>query len=201
MNEKINAFLKLLYPECDIDNLDSKQLKDKEFIEKNLKEIIDSVQWIFEDEFEMGVKLTDPTTRLKRAMSLVKVDMYKKMLYPDNSKSTRDNKFIEKHIDEIEEEYITKGKNIKFIENHVDEIDEMYTTYVSQLAIKEEAINKQEIIRDIISELKTKQITPEEIAKATIKVSTTAKVEVEQVENGENTRDNVKEGEEVGDDN
>ena len=48
---------------------------------------------------------------------------------------------------------------------------------------------------------KTKQLTTQQIGKATINVPTTAKVEAEQVENDENTKDNVKEGEEVGDDN
>lgn len=50
-------------------------------------------------------------------------------------------------------------------------------------------------------EMKREKISIQEIGKVTINTPTTAKVEAEQVENGENTKDNVKEGEEVGDDN
>ena len=32
MDERVNEFLRILYPECDIYNLDSNQLADKKFI-------------------------------------------------------------------------------------------------------------------------------------------------------------------------
>lgn len=55
---------------------------------------------------------------------------------------------------------------------------------------------------DLFLEIMEKQqITTQQIGKATINTPITAKVEAEQVENSENTKDNVKKGEEVGHDN
>ena len=55
---------------------------------------------------------------------------------------------------------------------------------------------------DLFLEIMEKQqITTQQIGKATINTPTTAKVEAQQVENRDNTKDNIREGEEVGDDN
>jgi len=70
-------------------------------------------------------------------------------------------------------------------------------------------LRKQELVSEEILKIfegyepndKAKNITISDIGKATINVPTNAKVEAGQVENGENTKDNVKKGEEVGDDN
>ena len=55
--------------------------------------------------------------------------------------------------------------------------------------------------RRYYSQKETKQLTTQQIGKATINAPTAAKVEAQQVENRENTKDNVREGEEVRDDN
>ena len=60
---------------------------------------------------------------------------------------------------------------------------------------------QQQIIQEIVSKLKTRQITPEQIGKATTDASTPTKNEARQVETGENAQEQKREGEEVGDGN
>jgi hypothetical protein len=122
------------------------------------------------------------------------------------------NEKIDKYFKLLHPEYetLTPGEQLRtmrdksFIEDHRDEIDEMYTTYVSQAERRGEEVNTQEVIKRAIEGVQDLQTTfsAQKIGQATINAPTIAKKEAEQVENGENTRDDIKkEGEEVGDDN
>lgn len=93
-------------------------------------------------------------------------------------------------------EYKAKGESVYYVFNGFELNSDEITTV-------EETIEKYDrfLRRDREPKTKDEKITTQKIGKATINTPTTAKKEAEQVENGENTRDNIKEGEEVGDDN
>ena len=61
-------------------------------------------------------------------------------------------------------------------------------------------MTEQPILQEAIKRLR-EEIPVQRIGQVTINTPTAAKKKAEQVENNENTRDNIKEGEEVGDDN
>ena len=104
------------------------------------------------------------------------------MLHPDSEIETLS-----------EEEYKRVLSDKTFIKENLDEIELRYQNACSNGRSSEEAIRGAVRL--------SRKISTQQIGQATINTPTTAKKEAEQVENGENTRDNIKEGEEVGDDN
>ena len=119
------------------------------------------------------------------------------------------NEKIEKYFRILHPEYDSlspkgKGDEISdkiFIEDNIDIIHRKFKEYVLGKDKAGRTVDEEEILRNIFNSIKNEQITIQQIGKATINTPTTAKKEAEQVENGENTRDNKKEGEEVRDDN
>jgi len=128
----------------------------------------------------------------KTAISHVKADKYMEILHPEYEQLT-------------EEQQYELAQDKTFIIEHIEEIDELYAQTVSQAEVQGEVINKQEILRSILSGLQPKQITPQQIGKATKDVSIEDKRNVEDQEttlkNYANEEKNMKEGEEPGDDN
>ena len=119
-----------------------------------------------------------------------KVNKYFELLHPNREELS------------AEERYFAAGDRI-FIFDNIDIIDRKFQKMVVESEMRGEEINEQEIIKSAIEGVKGLQTTfsVQQIGQVTINAPTTAKKEAEQVENIENTRDNIKEGEEVGDDN
>ena len=110
-----------------------------------------------------------------------KVDRYYDLAYGDNEKAGH--------------------KDRMFILHNLEEIEAYYEDCMrAGSGAQQEGLTEQQIIKEAIEKLSEK-ISVQAIGKATINTPTTAKKKVEQVEQGEKTRDNIKEGEELGNDN
>ena len=109
-----------------------------------------------------------------------KIDEYFRLLYPQYE-----------NLSEEEQKRVLNDK--KFIRENLDKIELMYQNACSNGKSPEEAI------RDAVR--LSRKISTQQIGQATINTPTATKKEAEQVENNENTRDDIKEGEKVGDDN
>ena len=120
---------------------------------------------------------------IANALRIVKTDKYFEILHPEYDTLTLGEKY--KVIDDR-----------AFIANHIDEIDKICKEH----GIEHNGMTKQPILQEAIKRLR-EEIPVQRIGQATINTPTAAKKKAEQVENNENTRDNIKEGEEVGDDN
>lgn len=130
----------------------------------------------------------------------------------------------EEKLVQIKERYVNRTKkllqNSGFDDKQIEEkLSQGYAEKIRGLhcwagglqCIFRDYFGPKEIIEDYTREFEedtnkreesiSKKISTKKIGQATINVPTTTKKEAEQVENGENTRDNIKEGEEVGDDN
>ena len=111
------------------------------------------------------------------------------------------NEKIEKYFKLLHPEYdgLEPGKQTElmddraFIANHIDEIDKICKEH----GIEHNGMTEQPILQEAIKRLR-EEIPVQRIGQATINTPTAAKKKAEQVENNENTRDNIKEGEEVG---
>ena len=120
---------------------------------------------------------------IANVLRIVKVDKYFEILHPEYDTLTPGEKY--EVIDDR-----------AFIANHIDEIDKICKEH----GIKHNGMTEQQILQEAIKRLREK-IPVQKIGQATINTPTAAKKEAEQVENNENTRDNIKEGKEVEDDN
>ena len=190
MREKVEKYFRLLYP--NYDSLSSEEIwysaGDKNFIIENIEEIDKYYQDCMKPGSVAQHQGLSEQEIIANAVRVVKGNKYFEMLHP-------------------EYETLTPGEKIRtmddqgFILDNIDQIDRKFQDMVLEAERNGEELNEQKIIRNIVEGLKTKELTTQQIGKATINVPTTAKVEAEQVENDENTKDNVKEGEEVGDDN
>jgi len=174
-SQKIDKYFKILYPEYkDMSHEEQgKALKDKEYIRDNL--------WKIEEGYKnrRGDGMS-PQQAIRATIISQKTDKYFEILYPE-------------YKDMSHEEQGKALKDKEFIRDNLNRIELMYQNARSNGISPEEAIKGAIELR--------KKISAKKIGQATINTPTTAKREAEQVENGENTRDNIKEGEEVGDDN
>ena len=182
---KINKYFEILHPEYDTLTPGEKYevIDDIGFIEEH----IDEIDKYYEGCMREGsVAQQDGLTEqeiIANALRIVKTDKYFEILHPEYDTLTLGEKY--KVIDDR-----------AFIANHIDEIDKICKEH----GIEHNGMTKQPILQEAIKRLR-EEIPVQRIGQATINTPTAAKKKAEQVENNENTRDNIKEGEEVGDDN
>lgn len=185
MQEKVEKYFELLHP--DYDSLTPEErfklMGEKSFIRENIEEIDKYYQESMQFGGESQQQGVNEKEIIEDAIKNIKVEKYFEMIHPNYDSLSP------------EERFKLMGEK-SFIRQNIDQIDKQF-----QEAIRDEEVDEHIIIKNIIEGLKAKELSTQQIGKATINVPTTAKVEAEQVENDENTKDNVKEGEEVGDDN
>ena len=109
-------------------------------------------------------------------------------------KGERGNFNIEQALEALLE-FKARGESVSFVFNGIELKSDEITT------VEETSERLGFRGKDSSDRRTTMAITTTEIGQATINAPTTHKMEAEQVENGENTKDTIKEGEEVGDDN
>ena len=182
---KTDKYFEILHPEYDTLTLGEKckVIDDRAFIANH----IDEIDKYYEDSMREGSGaqqdgLTEQEI-IANALRIVKTDKYFEILHPEYDTLTLGEKC--KVIDDR-----------AFIANHIDEIDKICKEH----GIEHNGMTKQPILQEAIKRLR-EEIPVQRIGQATINTPTAAKKKAEQVENNENTRDNIKEGEEVGDDN
>ena len=154
-------------------------------------EHIDEIDRKFQNRVEIAErngKEIDEQRIMKIIFDGVRADKYTELLHPNRAELSD------------EETYYAAGDR-SFMLEHIDEIDRKFQDIITRAEINGEEINEYEIIKSIVEGLKAKELTTQQIGKATMNVPTAAKVEVKQVESDEQTKDNVRKGEEVGDDN
>ena len=191
MIKEIEEYFRLLYP--NVKELKNEEalyaVKDYIFIGKHIEKIHRKFEDIVSNKEKNGEEI-DEQKIISNVVKLIKSDRYFELLHPDVETLTP------------KEEFETMSDRA-FITEHISEIDKKFEDIVSNKEKNGEEINKQAIIKSVIEGVKGLQITfsSQKIGQATINTPTIAKKEAEQVENEEETRDNIKEGEEFGDDN
>ena len=191
MIKEIEEYFRLLYP--NVKELKNEEalyaVKDYIFIGKHIEKIHRKFEDIVSNKEKNGEEI-DEQKIIANVVKLIKSDRYFELLHPDVETLTP------------KEEFETMSDRA-FITEHISEIDRKFEDIVSNKEKNGEEINKQAIIKSVIEGVKGLQITfsSQKIGQATINTPTIAKKEAEQVENEEETRDNIKEGEEFGDDN
>lgn len=189
MREKIERYFGLLYPNYDA--LNSKEewyaAVDKNFIIENIEEIDEYYQDRMQPGSGAHKKGLSKQEIIANAVRLVKGDKYFELLHPEYETLTPGEK------------YRTLDDQGVILDN-IDKIDREFQDIITRAEREGKEFNKHEIIKGIVESFKTKELTTQEIGKATINVPTTAKVEAKRVEE-ENTKDKERKGEEVGDDN
>ena len=189
MNEKLNGYFELLYPNLE-ELSDEEQYfaaGDKHFMFQNIDAIDRKFQEMVYAKERRGEEI-DEQKIMKIVFDGIRTDRYFELLHPN----------LEELNDE--EQYFAAGDK-HFMFQNIDAIDRKFQEMVDAKERRGEEIDEHEIIQKTISELKTKKITPQQIGKATTNVPTKAKKVAKQVEITENTKDKGKEGEEVGDGN
>ena len=183
MEERVDKYFRMLHPEYETLTPEerSKLIGDRVFIRDHVDEI---ESWY--EEAVGHVEGAEEPRIIEEAIRKAKSEMYKKMLYPDHS-----------NLDSADRDTVIE--NVLFIDDHVDEIESWYEEAVGHGAEEGDPRIIEEAIR--VAKSKTKKFTPTQIGKATINVPTEAKKDAGKVETGENTLDEKKEGEEVGDGN
>ena len=191
MIKEIEEYFRLLYP--NVKELKNEEalyaVKDYIFIGKHIEKIHRKFEDIVSNKEKNGEEI-DEQKIIANVVKLIKSDRYFELLHPDVETLTPKEKF-------------ETMSDRAFITEHISEIDRKFEDIVSNKEKNGEEINKQAIIKSVIEGVKGLQITfsSQKIGQATINTPTIAKKEAEQVENEEETRDNIKEGEEFGDDN
>lgn len=188
MSKEIEEYFKLLYPNVkDLKNEEAfYAMKDYIFIDKHIEKIHRKFENIVSNKEKNGEEI-DESKIIVNVVNSIKSDRYFELLHPEFETLTP------------EEEFETM-RDMAFIAEHIGEIDRKFQDIVRNKEKNCEEINKQAIIKSVIEGIKDLQtrFSVQQIGKATKNASIIAKKEVEQVEN-ENTRYNIKEGEEVGD--
>ena len=198
MNGKVDKYFKLLYPEYETEqetlSTEEKRnaMQDKLYIEKNIDVIdIRFRKYVFHEEY--AGRQVDEQEVIQEVFIEVRTEYYFKLLHPEYGTEYETLSLREKR---------NAIQDSLYIEKNIDVIHRRFEEYVFQEGNAGRQVDEKEIMKNIISELRAKQITTQKIGEATINTSTTVKKEVEQVENYESTRgNNIKEGEEVKDDN
>ena len=183
MNEKVDKYFRLLHPEYDILE-PGKQIElraDREFIAKHLDEIESYYEDCKDPKSGAQQEGLSESEIVKNAIVYTKVEKFYRLAYGDLTPKER------------------FGNNGRcFILEHLDEIEAYYEACIKEGSeAQQEGLTEQQIIKKAIEKL-SERISVQAIGQATINIPTTAKKVAEQVENGENTRE---EGEKVGDDN
>ena len=192
MKQKIDKYFNLLHPEYETltPGQQLELMDDRNFIADHIDEIDKYYEGCMREGSGAQQEGWTEQQIIANAIRRVKVNLYDKQLHPNFDELTPQEK------DKALEDRV-------FIADHIDEIDEIYTTYIYQAERRGKEVDTQELIKSAIEGVRGLQTTfsAQKIGQATINTPTKAKKEAEQVEVGENTIDNIKEGEEVGDDN
>ena len=183
---KVEKFYELAYGDLTPEEKFKNGYTNRMFILENL----DEIEAYYDDCMKEGsIAQEEGLTEseiVKDAITHVKVEKYYELAYGNLTP----------------EEKFKNGYTRIFIIEHLDEIEAYYDEYMKEgSGAQHDKKTEQQIVQQIIDELRTKQITPQQIGQSTISASTIAKKNAEKVETGEKTLDKDKEGEEVGDGN